>query len=399
MTTLTLTHTPEVSSFADKALKTAARTWFAVAMAGQFIFAFAVASFYGLTALRGDLHGWSRFITGGWIPGDTMGNFAIALHLSAAVVIMSSGTLQFLPRLRARHPRFHRWNGRVYLLTSVVGSTAGLYMQWARVTVGDLTQKIGSTGNVVLVLLCAAMAFRYAVKRDFRTHRRWALRFFLVISAAWFFRIAFFLVFLIFQRPVGFDPATLSGPLLTFMVFGQYLVPLAILELYFLAQDRPGPFRRLATAALLFVCTLGMVGGLTAVTLAVWAPHVKMAFDTRKPIAVALARTIDTKGIDAAVAQYHVLKSTQTNIYNFDRAELNALGYDLLRAKRYGDAIRVFQLNLQTYPTWSNGWDSLAEAYLKAGDRMRAIAHYQKAVDLDPKNFNAAAWLRRLRGR
>src|SRR6201993_3099444 len=219
----------EWNSAANTALKAAARFWFVVAVIGQLIFAVAVASFYGLTALRGDYHGWSKFITHGYVPGDTVGNFAVAMHVSTAVVVMSAGALQLIPGVRDRFPVFHRWNGRIYMLTAVMLSIAGLYMTWIRGSVGDLAQHIGSSLGAVLIWLCAAMALRYALVRDFKTHRRWALRLFLVASAAWFLRLAFFLTLLLFKGPFGFNPQTFTGPFLTIMTFAQYLVPLAAL--------------------------------------------------------------------------------------------------------------------------------------------------------------------------
>ena len=119
MSTAVVTQPWELDGVADAALKTAARFWFAVAFLGQLVFAFAVASFYGLTALRGDFLTWSRFISRGWVGGDGAGNLAIATHVGSAVVVMLAGALQLLPRLRNRFPAFHRWNGRVYMLTAV----------------------------------------------------------------------------------------------------------------------------------------------------------------------------------------------------------------------------------------------------------------------------------------
>ena len=190
----------DLGSVADSALKTSARFWFVVAVIGQLVFAFAVASFYGLTALRGDFHGWSRFITHGYVPGDHMGNFAIGMHLTSAVVVMLAGATQLIPQIRNHFPAFHRWNGRIYMLTACALGMAGLYMTWIRGSGGDLSQHIGGSVSAVLIWLCAAMALRYALARDFKTHRRWALRLFLVASAAWFYRVAFFLTTPV-QRP------------------------------------------------------------------------------------------------------------------------------------------------------------------------------------------------------
>jgi tetratricopeptide (TPR) repeat protein len=396
MSTTVMTNRLELSSVADTALKTAVRFWFVVAVIGQFVFAFAVASFYGLTALRGDFHRWSKFITHGWIPGDTMGNFAIAMHVGSAVVIMLAGALQLIPQVRNRFPAFHRWNGRIYMLTAVTLSAAGLYMTWIRGSIGDFPQHLGSSIGAVLIWICAAMALRYAMARDFKTHRRWALRLFLVASAAWFFRIAFFLTLLIFQGPVGFDPTTFTGPFITFMNFAQYLVPLAVLELYLRAQDRPGALRRMAMAGGLFVLTVAMGAGIFAVTMAVWVPDVKAGFDSRRSITETLLATITSSGLDPALKQYHDLKAAEPATYNFDEGELNTLGYQLIRAKKLKEAIRIFQLNIEAYPQSSNAYDSLAEAFMDSGDKPQAIANYQKAIALNPKNRNSVVMLQKL---
>jgi uncharacterized membrane protein/predicted negative regulator of RcsB-dependent stress response len=394
MSTAVMTNRLELDSVADSALKSAARFWFAVTVVGQLIFAFTVASFYALTALRGDYHKWN--FTNGYVPGFSMGNTAVVLHVASAVIIMLAGAVLLVPQIRNRFPVFHRWNGRIYMLTAVTLSTAGLYMTWIRGSVGDLSIHLGSTLNAVLIWLCGGMALRYVLARDFRTHRRWALRFFLVVSASWFFRIGFFLSFLIFKGPFGFDPTTFRGPFLTFMSFGQFLIPLAVLEIYLRAQDRPGALRRLATAGMLFVLTLVMGAGLFAVALAQWVPQVKAAYDPRKSIAEALSATIASSRIEAAAKQYHDLKAAEPSTYNFDEAELNALGYQLIGAHKLKEAIRILQLNVEAYPQSSNVYDSLGEAYMDDGDKPQAIANYQKSLQLNPKNRGAVVMLQKL---
>lgn len=397
MSTAVLTNRLELNSVADTALKAATRFWFVVAFIGQLVFAFTLASFYGLTALRGDFHGWSRFITHGYVTGDTMGNLAVAMHVGSACVIMLAGALQLVPQIRSRFPIFHRWNGRIYILTAVALSVAGVYMHWIRGSVGGPVQHISGTLNAVLIWVCAGTALRYALARDFRRHRRWALRAFVVVSASWFFRIALFLTLLAFKGSVGFDPATLQGPLLTFMAFGSYLVPLAVLEIYLRAQDRPGALRRMATAGMLFVLTLGMGAGIVAVGMAIWVPQVKAAYDPRTSIAETLSATIASSGVDAAVKQYHDLKAAGSATYNFDEGELNALGYTLIGAKKLKEAIRMFQLNVEAYPQSSNVYDSLGEAYMDDGNKPLAIANYQKSLELNPKNRGAVVMLQKLK--
>jgi uncharacterized membrane protein len=394
MSTAVMTNRLELDSVADTALKAAARFWFVVTVVGQLIFAFTVASFYALTALRGDFHKWN--FTNGYVPGFSMGNTAVVLHVASAVIIMLAGAAQLVPQIRGRFPVFHRWNGRIYMLTAVTLSVAGLYMTWFRGSAGDLSVHLGSTLNAVLIWLCGAMALRYALARDFKTHRRWALRFFLVVSASWFFRIGFFLSLLVFKGPFGFDPVTFRGPFLTFMTFAQYLIPLAVLEIYLRTQDRPGALRRTATAGMLFVMTLVMVAGLFAVAMAQWVPQVRAAYDPRKSIAETLSATVASGGIDAAVKQYHDLKAAAPATYNFDEDELNNLGYEFIRANKFKEAVGILKLNVEAYPQSSNVYDSLGEAYVDDGNKPLAIANYQKSLGLNPKNRGAVVMLQKL---
>jgi uncharacterized membrane protein len=397
MSTAVLTNRLEMNSVADIALRAATRFWFAVMFVGQLIFAFTVASFYGLAALRGNTaQAWNGHITHGYVPGDTMGNLAVATHIFSAVIVILAGGLQVIPQVRNRFPTFHRWNGRLYVVTAFAISLAGLYMLLVRGSVGDLPQHLGSGLMAALIMLCAAMAIRYAMARDFKTHRRWALRLYLVVSASLFIRAGIFLSLFLNRGPFGFDPSTFTGPFLTFITFAQYLVPLAVLELYLRVNERPSVVGRFTMAASLSLLTVALAVGLFAVTMAIFAPSIKAAYDSRKSIAGTLSATIAIRGVDTAVGQYHELKATAPVTYNFDEQELDALGYQLLKAKKYPEAIRIFQLNVEAYPQSFNTYDSLGEAYMDNGDKTRAIANYQKSLRLNPKNNNGVKMLQKL---
>lgn len=78
---------------------------------------------------------------------------------------------------------------------------------------------------------------------------------------------------------------------------------------------------------------------------------------------------------------------------------MNDIGYVLLQRKRVSDALAVFKLSVQRFPDSFNAYDSLGEAYDAAGDRENAITNYQRSLDLNPKNTNAAAMLQKLLSR
>jgi len=276
MTTIALsTSFAPSNSVADTALRAAARFWFVVAVAGQWMFAWYVAVAYGGPAISGHLERWNQHGTHRYVPGDLIGNLAIGIHLLLAVIVSVGGPLQLIPGLRRYAPKFHRWNGRAYLIAVVLTSIAAIYLVWVRGTVGDLSQHLGVTLDAVLILIFAVLAVRYAIARDLRTHRRWALRLFMAVNGVWFFRVGMMLWLVLNHGPAGFDPKTFTGPFLTIWSFGNYLLPLAILELYLRTGDRSGPRGRVAMASGLAVITIAMGAGIVLATMVMWLPRIR----------------------------------------------------------------------------------------------------------------------------
>lgn len=259
---------------ADRALRASATFWFVTAAAGQAIFAAYIAALYGGAVVRGDLAAWNSVMPHGLIAGDPMGNAALAVHLALAFVITVGGPLQLIPQLRARFPRFHRWNGRVYVVTAFVISLAALYLIWARSGLPgwDLLNGVAISINALLIIGCAAMAWRYAMIRRFDRHRRWALRLFLVVSGVWFLRLLVMLWILINQGPVGLGD-NLNGPAGLALTVAQYSLPLAVLEIYLRVRDRGGVAERFAAAAGLAALTVAMGVGIVMASLFMWLPH------------------------------------------------------------------------------------------------------------------------------
>jgi tetratricopeptide (TPR) repeat protein len=85
--------------------------------------------------------------------------------------------------------------------------------------------------------------------------------------------------------------------------------------------------------------------------------------------------------------------------YNFEE-QFNRAGYNLLGDNQLQSALFVFELNAELFPESANVWDSLAEAYWKAGNKEKAIQYYQKAISLDPEGSvgdNARNMLKRIK--
>ena len=255
----------ERRSLTAGALRAAAGLWFAVAVAGQWAFFYYIAAFYGRSAVSGDFEVWNRLAALGrtpYVAGDTAGNLTFLSHALAAGIIAFGGALQLFPQIRARAPAFHRWNGRLFLLTVTGLSLSGFYLVWVRGTSPSTLDGLSTTFNGVLILAFAALALRSAMARDIAVHRRWALRLYLVSNAQWFLRVGLFAYFIVnmgLGNKVGF-----GDPFLKFWTFGCYLVPIAVAELYLRAKDNGGPLARVAVAGGLVALTALMGFGIVA---------------------------------------------------------------------------------------------------------------------------------------
>jgi uncharacterized membrane protein len=96
-------------------------------------------------------------------------------HILPAILFLVLGPLQFVRSLRSKHPRFHRWSGRIFLTVSAVVGVTGLTMAFGK-TIGGVDEKaaIALFGSFFLIAL--AKALRHALRREFAQHREWMIR-------------------------------------------------------------------------------------------------------------------------------------------------------------------------------------------------------------------------------
>ncbi|MHA7055736.1 DUF2306 domain-containing protein [Aquimarina sp. M1] len=265
--------TKNTALWSQRLLDIAAQSWFIVAVLGQWIFAYYVATFYGGAAIDGDFVRWNLVLPHGYTKGETMNNMVMGIHLLFAVIIMVGGPLQFVPKLRAKARSFHRLNGKIYIITAFIASLSGMYLIFSKGSVTGFIGDISISFNGVLIMLFALLAWQTAVRKDMNAHQRWALRLFLVVNGVWFFRIGMMLWLLIHGEAVGFDPETFRGPFITFLGIGQYVVPLLILEAYLRIQDNGNKYVKSIMAISIFGLTILTGIGVFAATTGMWLPR------------------------------------------------------------------------------------------------------------------------------
>ncbi len=147
-------------------------------------------------------------------------------------------------------------------------------MVWIRGATINLTGAIAISGNGLIIALFAVLAWRKALERDFVSHRRWALRTYLVANGQWFFRVMIFGWILLMRSEAGFGK-NFDGPVVVACGFGCYLAPLAVLELYLRAKEDGGAPARIAMAVVLTTCALLMAIGIVGTYMFAWHPVLK----------------------------------------------------------------------------------------------------------------------------
>ena len=112
-----------------------------------------------------------------------------------------------------------------------------------------------------------------------------------------------------------------------------------------------------------------------------------------------LADYVTEQGIEEAVVEYHRLREQYLGgfAYNFQEPTLVRLAQQLLDAENPDAALRFLAVNADLFPTSSQTYAVMAEAYLAKEDTPAAIQSVEKAIELNPNNGRLKEWLEELK--
>lgn len=102
------------------------------------------------------------------------------------------------------------------------------------------------------------------------------------------------------------------------------------------------------------------------------------------PFSLSLYKIINEKGLD--YVKVNVEKLAEQAGLPYDDRFLNFFGYQFLNGNKMDIAINLFKLNVELFPNVAHTYDSLAEAYLKSGDKINALKYYKMELQLVPNN-------------
>jgi hypothetical protein len=107
------------------------------------------------------------------------------------------------------------------------------------------------------------------VQRDLATHRRHALRAWLLVNGVWFLRIGIMLAGLVLA-PLGIK-IDYTGATFISVSFASWLLPLALAELYFRAErSRHAGFQNAVGGLLVLLAGLTLAGAAAAAAFMWW---------------------------------------------------------------------------------------------------------------------------------
>lgn len=252
---------------ANTLLKYSTVFWFIAIMVGQWLFFYYIFAFYGFSVINDNMEIWNRWEAMGSTPYDATdpnGNLAFAAHTLGAGIVAFGGALQLIPKIRTLAPTFHKINGYIYLATVLCLALSGFYLSWVRDASPDTLSAIGTSINGFLILGFAYLTVKNARNRNIASHRKWAVRLFLVSNAQWFLRVGVF-SYMITGTVAGIQPA-FGDPFFSIWTFACFLLPLAAAQLYFYASEHRNGGLKMITAGALIVLTILMLIGVFGLT-------------------------------------------------------------------------------------------------------------------------------------
>ena len=98
----------------------------------------------------------------------------LLFHAGGGLLALSLGPWSFWGKFRNRYLHLHRWMGRIYLSSVLVGGVAGFYL--GATAFGGLPTSIGFCLLAALWLTTGVMAYLHIRRGAVQAHREWMIR-------------------------------------------------------------------------------------------------------------------------------------------------------------------------------------------------------------------------------
>jgi uncharacterized membrane protein len=106
--------------------------------------------------------------------------FLTLVHIVPGLLFMILGPLQFSRMIRARHLRWHRLSGRVFVISGMVIGISALVMSFGMPAIGGVNQAAATALFGMFFLFSLCKAFWHIRQHEVALHREWMIRAFAV---------------------------------------------------------------------------------------------------------------------------------------------------------------------------------------------------------------------------
>jgi tetratricopeptide (TPR) repeat protein len=103
------------------------------------------------------------------------------------------------------------------------------------------------------------------------------------------------------------------------------------------------------------------------------------------------------QGFDHAADVYASMQKDNPG-FALDQKTIDRWAYELMSDEHLPEAINLLKLNASKHPDSGDVYDSLADAYMRSGNKPLAIENYTQSLAKDPNNANATIKLKQLKG-
>ncbi|MFP3720742.1 DUF2306 domain-containing protein [Niallia circulans] len=105
----------------------------------------------------------------------------IRIHILLAIIALLTGPLGVIKRIRTKSIKFHRWNGRLYVLSIILNFIPGVYVSFF--ATGGWPSTIGFLILNTLWLTTTILGFWYIKRKKVILHSIWIMRSFFLSFA------------------------------------------------------------------------------------------------------------------------------------------------------------------------------------------------------------------------
>ena len=122
-----------------------------------------------------------------------------------------------------------------------------------------------------------------------------------------------------------------------------------------------------------------------------------LAYVPRKPLAQVLDEALTEGGAELALKRFREFKADYVNKYAETGEPLLGVGQRMLNEKKPEQSLLLFKLAAEENPHSSQAHFANGYAYSLVGNKEQALKSLEKALELEPKHYEAAELLRQLK--